>query len=171
MPIKKLLKNQKGIGLVEVIAAFSISVVVITALVSLALTTLRASLHSKLLLEGTKIATREIERVRALRDTSVSWLQFTDDIDSSDGDGANCTCAATPCVKKCTISVGPPLSVSTGELTEIIDNQAVTYSFYAIPDVNDAANIVRIYVAVSWTIGGQNKSTHVYTDLTNWQPK
>ena len=164
------LKDQRGLGLVEVIAAFSISIVVITSLVSLALTTMRSSLNSKLLLEGTKIATREIERVRALRDSSVSWAQFLDDVDSSDGDGVDCTCSSPPCVKKCNMTL-VPLAVNSNQASENVDNQTVTHYFNITTDANDPTNIVRVSVFVSWTIGGIDKGTHVYTDLTNWQPK
>jgi hypothetical protein len=157
-------------GLVEVIAAFTISIVVITALVSLAITTLRSSLTSKLLLEGTKVATREIERVRALRDSSLNWAAFVDDLDSSDGDGVDCTCSSSPCAKKCTMSMSP-LSVSSGETTETVDNQAVTRYFNITTDANDPDNIVRVSVFVSWNIGGLTKGTYVYTDLANWQPR
>jgi Tfp pilus assembly protein PilV len=158
MSINKLLKNQNGIGLVEVLAAFSISIVVITALVSMALYTLRSSLNSKLLLEGTKIATRETERVRALRDTSATWVNFMTAVN---------TCKTVS--NKCHIS--PPSTVAQGTNTETIDGQAVIYSFYVVPDTNDPNNIVRILVDVTWTVGGVPKGTHIYTDLTNWQPK
>jgi hypothetical protein len=168
--IKKHFNDQKGMGLVEVIAAFTISIVVITSLVSLALTTMRSSLSSKLLLEGTKIATREIERVRALRDSSINWAQFIDDVDSSDGDGVDCTCDSSPCVKRCSMSL-TPLSVSSGSTNETIDTQVVTRYFNITKDANDPNNIVRVSVFVTWDIGGQTKSTHVYTDLSNWQPK
>lgn len=168
MHIRHILKDQKGLGLVEVIAAFSISIVVITSLVSLAIFTMRSSLNSKLLLEGTRIATREIERVRALRDSSTDWTAFLDEVKS--GTGADCTCATSPCAKKCTMVVSP-LSVTSGQTTETIDNQAITRYFNITTDANDPSNIVRVSVFVSWNIGGQNKGTHVYTDLTNWQPK
>ena len=81
----RILKNkkaQKGFALVEVIAALGVSALVITALISLSISTLRTSLDSELLLEGTKIANREVELVRAYRDgyesedTPRSWENF-----------------------------------------------------------------------------------------------
>lgn len=159
--------DQKGIGLIEVIASFSIAIVVITSLVALALYTVRASLNSKLLLEGTKIASREIERVRGYRDASLTWDEFIADIGAS---GADCSCASAPCAKQCYMNTGP-LNPVSGQVNETIDNQVVTRYFNVIPDAFDPNNIVRISVFVSWNVAGVAKSTHVYTDLTNWQNK
>ncbi len=155
--------NQSGIGLIEVIASFTITVIVITSLVSLALYSVRSSLNSKLLLEGTKIATREIERVRGFRDSSISWQAFLTGVSS-------CTCASAPCALKCYIDPSTLQPIS-GESLEMIDNQRVTRYFNVTSDASDPNNIVRISVYVLWSIGGQGKSTHVYTDLTNWQLK
>lgn len=166
---RKFNRNEKGMSLVEVIAAFSITVVVLTSLVSLALFTLRSSLTSKLLLEGTKTAQREIELVRAFRDQSASWTQFRTDLNTM-----RCTCpaGAASCLLQCYMSTGGGvLQPVTGQQTLTVDNQQVTHFFNIIPDANDATNIVRVSVEVSWKIGSQTKSTHVYTDLTNWQPK
>lgn len=177
MYLKKLLNtqlvfNEKGIGLVEVMAAFSISIVVITSLVSLALYTVRSSLNSKLLLEGTKIANRELERVRAYRDTRLDWSTFTNDLDLGSG-GLDCTCPdSVSCtgagLKQCSMILSPTLDVVEGTAVETIDGQPVTYYFNVTPDPNDPNNIVRVTVEVSWRVGGQNKYTHVYTDLSNW---
>ncbi|OGC68698.1 hypothetical protein A2415_01960 [candidate division WWE3 bacterium RIFOXYC1_FULL_39_7] len=165
--------NEKGIGLVEVIAAFGISIVVITSLVSLSLYTLRSSLQSKLLLEGTKIANRESELVRAFRDDeTVSWDIFLDSLDIADNDPLvndfDCTCAATPCTKQCYMTSNP-MEVHSGALTEVIDNQQITHSFNIVPDANDPANIVRVSITVTWNVGSQAKMTNVYTDLSNWR--
>ncbi|RJR27397.1 hypothetical protein C4561_02495 [candidate division WWE3 bacterium] len=172
---KKSMLNQKGIGLVEVIAAFGISMVVITALVSLSLYTLRSSLQSKLLLEATKIANRESELVRAFRDDeNVSWLVFMDTLDITDNDPLvsdyDCTCAAAPCTKQCNMTSNP-VQVNAGARVENIDGQNVTHWFSIVPDANDPTNIVRVYVTVTWDVGTQAKMTNVYTDLSNWRGK
>jgi Tfp pilus assembly protein PilV len=168
MHIKNLNKilNQKGIGLIEVIASFAITMVVITALVALSLYSVRSSLNSKLLLEGTKVATREIERVRGFRDASLSWQEFTTGVSTT----VDCTCAAAPCNKQCYMATGP-LAPVAGETVEVIDNQRVTRYFNITQDASDPNNIVRVTVYVLWSVGGQGKSTNVYTDLTNWQLK
>jgi hypothetical protein len=149
----KFIMNEKGMGLVEVIAAFGISVVVITSLVSLAIYTTRSTLNSKLLLEGTKIASREMERVRAYRD-STDWV-------------TTFRPSVIPCVANCYISSG---AVSNTYGTETIDGQPVRYYFTAVgKDAGPNYNIIRISVTASWNVGGVTKTTKVYTDLTNWQ--
>lgn len=155
--IKKF--NETGIALVEVIAAFGIAIVVITALVSLSIFTLRASLRSKLLLEGTKMANRELELVRAYRDSSTTWDGFVS--------------AVLVCDSPCSMSVSP-LGVTYSATTENPDTtEAVTRQFTAT-DVDGSSldgteETVRISVSVTWNIGSDAKGAYLYTDLTNWR--
>lgn len=150
--------NQKGIGLVEVIAALGISVIVITALVSLSLYTLRSSLQSKLQLEATKLANRELEMLRAFRDQN-TWADFRSDL-------LTYTCETNACHVENTAGV---FSVSSGSADEIIDNQTITRSFMYTPDSEDPNDIVEITVTVTWVVGADTKETNLYTHLTNWQ--
>lgn len=158
---------KKGIGLVEVIASFGITIVVLTSLVSLALYTMRSSLNSKLMLEGTKIANREIELVRAYRDSPTrTWSAFLSGLST-----AQCSCASLPCINRCHMTNTNPVTVVNGTTTESIDGQTVTRYFYVTPDTASSPNIVRVYVTTSWVVGPRTNSTHIYTDLTNWQSK
>ena len=152
MSIKKLMKNQKGIGLVEVIAALGISIIVITALVSLALFTMRSSLTSKLLLEASKTANKELESVRAYRDRSASWDGFLTDMAGCFGNLCNMD----------------GLTVASGEGTIVIDNETITKSFTL---TQESSEIVQVEIEVLWNVGGEQKSTHLYTHLTNWRDK
>jgi Tfp pilus assembly protein PilV len=153
-------ENQKGIALVEVIAAVGIAVVVITSLVSLSISTLRTSLKSKLLLEGSKIANRELELVRAYRDT-VPWSEFISALVNEN------------CSSSCSISTDGLNIVSSGEVVEGTGTEALRRSFTAktpggaVLSVID--NTARISVSVIWTIGGEEKGAYLYTDLTNWR--
>lgn len=175
---KKTLKNKRknkslspGIALVEVIAALGISVVVITSLVSMTLFTLRASLQSKLLLEGTKVANRELELIRSRRDNSDSWEAFVTEVMGCTGEGSEGNRAV------CSINL------ATGEVSTepSVDNEgtteAVTRYFVATnPDgssIEDvySTTIVRISVTASWKVGTETKSTSLYTDLSNWRGK
>jgi Tfp pilus assembly protein PilV len=153
-----MMKNQKGIGLVEVIAALGISFVVITSLVSLSIYTLRTSQNSKLLLKGTQKAQQEIELVRAYRDSVGSWET-----------GFITTMIAEDCVSECHMET-IPLAPSSGG----IDEDELTWYFTAT-DPSDGGElqltdqVARISVFVEWTVGTQTKSTRIYTDLTNWE--
>lgn len=160
MSIKKL--NQNGIGLVEVIAALGITLMTVTALVSMALFTLRSSLNSKLTLEGSKIAARELELVRAYRDRSATWYDFTNGLISSG-------CIVNPGTGSCHMdnSVIPPVPV-TGAGTDTIDSETVTRLFTADIDAADP-NIVYVSVTVSWVVSNTTHQTHLYTYLTNWR--
>lgn len=154
-----LLKNSSGFGLIEVIASLTISVVVITALVSLTVFTLRNSLQSTLLLEGSKVAKKELELVRAYRDSQDSWSDFLTAL--SPCDTANCHMN------------GSGSAVATGSNTINISGSDVIYSFRANDlsggTIDSSDNTVRIFVDVSWVVGSQTKHSYLYTDLTNWR--
>ncbi len=158
---KNLLKEQKGIGLVEVIAALGISVVVITSLLSLTLFSLRTSLQSTLMMEGTKAANTQMELVRAYRDqTATDWAIFI-----------STTSGCTPASGGCYIDINAnPLVVKTGSVTTTAGGTPGTpilTRFYASP----ISTAIQITVQSAWSVGGQNKETFVYTDFTNWQQK
>jgi len=163
MSIKRL--NNKGIGLVEVIAALGITLMTITALVSLALYTMRTSLQSKLTLEGSKMASREMELVRAYRDRSATWNDFVTALTST---GCEVDAGAGICHMGTDIATLAPLS---GSFVETVDSQSVTRSFSA--DLDPAGtgdnNVVYITVTVSWSITGRTHQTNLYTYLTNWR--
>lgn len=157
--IKRKYKFQSGIALVEVIAALGIAVLAITALVSLSISTLRTSLDSKLLLEGSKIANKQVELVRAYRDGS-TWEEFVD--------------AMSGCSDVCYMDSG------TGELMEGVGTsgngaEQVSFQFTAndstgsAVDINDPPDVIRIKVAVTWVVGDETKGAYVYTDLSNWR--
>jgi Tfp pilus assembly protein PilV len=152
-------KNNKGMALVEVIAALGIAVVVLTAMVSLTLFTVRSSLNSKLLLQGTKTATREAELVRSYRDSSATWEVFLAAMQ-------NCH-SATCCMNQGT---GLPIS---GVCTEGTGAEIVTRSFTASNSSGGALvtsdNIVKIDITANWVVGGVTKNTHLYTNLSNWR--
>ena len=171
MHLKKI--NQKGIGLVEVIAALGISVVVITSLVSLSLFTLRSSLESKLLLEGTKVANRELELVRAYRDSSDVWVDENDFPAAGDSGRAflNNIDTCNSVTNMCHID-SSSFSVVTGVGTSGTGAEVVKWGFYVTQagggPIQKTDQAVRISVEANWLVGGQNKYARLYTDLTNW---
>jgi len=169
MQLRKKL-DQRGMGLIEVIAALGISVVVITSLVSLSVFTIRSSLTSNLLLEGTRIANTELELVRAYRDQpALSWFQFLTNISSCD-------------TGPCNISTSGGLSVGSGSKTHkgsddtlgTADDLVISFRANNTSGGNiapDTDTAVRISVEVKWMIGGNAKYARLYTDLTNWADK
>jgi len=161
-------KDESGVGIVEVIAALGLSIIVLTSLVSLSLFTIRSSLQSKLQLEGTKLANKQLELVRASRDAAAEWQNgtngFLDQI--------------TPCV------VGNPCHMDATNLqvdgsSDVLNagTPEETEVFFFASDPNDGGNLVatdeeaRISVVVRWTVAGNDKYARLYTDLTNWANK
>ncbi len=166
MSIKHL--DAKGIGLIETITALGIAVVVITALVSLAVFTLRSSQTSKYLLEGSKLANEELELVRVAKETSTSWVSFLIDLQACDDSAAD----------TCYIDTTSDVPIKAG--IETLDpNPAVGLrrSFRAYdPTAANPANsidttdqIVRIEVRVMWNVGNDTKGAYSYTDISNWR--
>lgn len=157
--MKKMFKNNQGMGLVEVIAALGIAVVVITALVSLTIYTLRASLESTLLLEGTKYANREAELLRAYKSSStVSWSTFVSRVASCT---ANTSCHMRPDASG--IDNGPAYE-NQGS------NNQVSREFYTV-DTSSSSNISHFVIVSKWRIAGMSKETYLYIDLSNWQAR
>lgn len=151
----KSIKGQSGIGLVEVIAALGITVVVLTSLLSLTLFSLRTSLQSTLLQEATKAANAQMELLRAYRDMQTNWGDFTSEV-------GTCTSA-----QKCYVNPNLSAIVQNSTFPTNSSGTQISTGFY----VNIVNNVVSTTVVSSYSIGGQNKTTYVYTDLTNWQNK
>lgn len=166
----KVKKFQKGFALVEVIAALGITALVITALISLSISTLRTSLDSELLLEGTKVANREIELVRAYRDgedistgEARSWKTFVEQVAG---------CLSTPCYMDI-LNVEPVSGSYTDPPSggpKAITRQFIATNLNGDPiDPLNPPSVVRISVSVTWKVGDKDKGSYIYTDLSNWR--
>lgn len=160
----KILKKEEGIGIVEVIAALGLAIIVLTSLVSLSLFTIRSSLQSKLLLEGTKMANRELELVRAFRDSSAEWENGSNDGFLDQMINCNTACHMDG------------LTVDNGVDTVGSGPEAITRSFSATKidgtsQLTSGDEEVRISVEISWQVGDETKYARLYTDLTNWANK
>ncbi|MBN1162669.1 hypothetical protein JXA34_02915 [Patescibacteria group bacterium] len=163
--------NQKGIGLVEVIAALGISVVVITSLVALTIFTLRSSQRSKIALESQKQANKMLEVVRAFRD-SVEWAGEPDrflDILQTNG----CHTSGQACKISTTGDVFTVSNYIPQDPMTFTPEQVDTY-FTAVDAVNGGltpgtTTILRVSVYSVTRVGNQVKTHNLYTDLTNWR--
>lgn len=153
--------NNKGIGLLEVIAALGVATVVITSLVSLSVFTLRSSLKSKLLLEGSKVANREMELVRAARDKD-DWRTF---LLGTTGAGAirgiiSCTSPTNAIVCNMNWSTG---AINTGSAVTPL---GVSRGFF----IRTApTNPVQVTVVTYWKDGTSTKNNTLRTELSNWR--
>lgn len=166
--------NQEGIALVETIAALGLAVVVITALVSLSIFTLRSASRGKLLLQGSKLASEQLELVRAYRNAN-PWSTFVTAVQSCDG---------TP---YCYMTIsGPPYTLAVGSGSEYayaLDSSGqstegtpieTAYWFTVSDPINGDAvtvsdNVVEIKVTVQWRLGPELKTTTIYTNVSNWR--
>lgn len=158
--IAKSIMAEEGIGLVETMIAIGIAIIVITALVSLSLFTLRSSLQSKLNLQGTKVANQQLELVRAYRDTQ-GWDQFISTLQVR-----NCA------NNNCYVTTG--LSLVSG-LGEINPGTAEEIDYYfRITDPEDGfvewnEKLLRVSVTVHWVVGSEDRYTYNYTDVSDWR--
>ena len=148
----------------ETIVALGIAVVVITSLVSLSIYSLRSSLQSKLLLQGTKLANEELERLRAKRD-GVSWTDFVNELTGAGGVG----CVASDC------NINSGLIVQSGQETLGSGAEAITRYFRVSNpdpnsnDVDPTVGVLRFSVSVNWRVGSEDRATFIYSDLSNWR--
>ncbi len=153
------MRNQKGIGLIETLLALGIGIIIITALVSLAIFTLRSSLQNKLLLSGTQHANQEIELVRAYRDSN-AWQDFIDDANAQN-------CFTSSCYMD---SGASSLAITSGE--KILDAGTLeeirkSFTLTSLDSPNDT--LIKVNVKVTWRIGSEDKATYNYTELSNWR--
>ncbi len=166
-------RSDEGLGLVEVILSLGVAIIVIVALVSLAVFTLRTASSSSRMLLGTRLANQEIETIRAVRDTyladpDLSWSDFYDLISGCvavSGEGADAE--VCPEESSCHVDLDNPAGVVSGptefdDITVCLGSRAVFDG-----DEQDSSKIDVITVA-TWMVGGQRKYTHNYTRLTNW---
>jgi Tfp pilus assembly protein PilV len=154
---------KKGMGLIEVLIAVTVSVIALTAMVSMVVTALRSSLQSRMYLEATKIANTQIEKVRALRDSG-SWSDFM---------VMSVACKSS---NKCRMNIND-LGYGPDQPTVPYLNSGIYYNFF-VTDINGAdidsasastTTSVRITAEASWDNGA--KKTTMITDLSNWQAR
>jgi len=163
-------QDEEGIGLVEVIFALGVSILVITSLVSLALFTLRSSLQSKLLLQGTKYANQELELVRAYRDTAPIWNSFIDDIRSCNScsiDVAGMTVNAAP---KC-FSGGSVVSCGVSNADKVTVEFQARNTDGSVIGAGNYPDVIRVSVTTSWEVGGDSRAVYNNTEFSNWRSR
>jgi hypothetical protein len=156
---KNLLNHEEGIGLVEIILAFGVSIIVMVALVSLATFTLRAASTSSRMMQGTRLANQELEILRSVRDSYSSWNDFYNVVHACSADTA---CVSESCYVTLSTSQISNGAKTSDDITVCFGSREV-----AAGTLTDTSRIDIIAVA-TWTIGGQRKYVHNYTRLTDW---
>ena len=151
--LTRLKIKDKGYALVEVLLAFGVALIVITGMISLGVVTIRATTGNRAYAEAGKLAQRESERLKLLRDTSVDWQAFITAVGS-------CTSACHLQPSGSSYSVGSGLGVSgTG-------SSAVNY-YFTVSDVSDT--VINYVVTTSWVIGNVNKEYMIEGVLSSWR--
>lgn len=163
--IKKISKSESGIGLVETILSIALAIIVLTALVSLSVFTLRSTTISKSQLQASKLANQELELVRACRDVSASWTDFI---------AAVTLCFGGTCSMHETDTGGPRcgtavLYVDTANPEVLGSGLSSITRYFTLEYHNADPDIVKVSVSSTWAVGSASKQTHTYTLISNWQ--
>jgi len=151
--------NEKGLGLVEVVVAMGVAMIVITAMISLAIFTLKATTQSKGLLEATRQANKQMEKLRAYRDNYVAtqgWEDFY-----------NLLTVAPNCSTNCSSNRVCYIDDNFVFHDDDNPNPAPTSCFYAT-SVSENNNVLNVVTVATWRIGGETKSAYSYSRLSNW---
>lgn len=158
--MKNVFKNkQRGIGLIEVILSIGISTVVITSLISLNLFTLRSSLRKTLSAEAISSNSKQIEMVRAYRDT-VSWNEFKSALEE------NCSYSTIGSnLAKCRMSTNQGLNIEILSPLDELPIDEVYVGFY----VTTENGVVSVTSISTYIDGEDTKTITLRADFTNWQ--
>ncbi|HOM78185.1 MAG TPA: hypothetical protein PLT50_03215 [bacterium] len=161
-----------GMGLVEVLLAFGVSIIIITALVSLSTFVLRTANTSSRMMQGTRLVNKEVETIRVVRDIFVndpnlSWEDFYNLVQGCvavDASGNAC-----PSATSCYVDLNYSNYIRNGSFSVPNENMTVCFGARLVgPAASPDSDKIDIIAVATWTIGGQKKYAHNYTRLTNW---
>lgn len=147
--------NQSGYAVLEIMLAFALVVVIITGMVSLGVSSVKAVTTNRANSAAGKVAQREVDRLKLLRDTSTDWEAFY-----------NAVAAGSACAAGCYINMSSPISAAVGHGTSFTGADTVTYSFVTSSLGN---NRISYIVTTTWSIGAVAKSYKIEGVLTNWK--
>jgi len=152
-------KNQSGYALLEIMLAFAVGAIIITGMVSLGVVSVRGLTASRASSEAGKIAQREVDRLKIMRDSLV-WSNGTDGFFEKLDD----------CTTQCYIDTSKnPFDISNNSTnTENVGGFSITYSTTAIPDAVDH-KYIKYTVNTSWELRGVPKQYKIEGILTNWR--
>lgn len=164
MFVRKLLKQSKGQGLVETLLAVAVVVIIVTALISLAVYSVRSSKEANNLAQASQLAAGQLEYARVLRDNpTITWAGFTSSM---------LTCAAAEgCHLISDVDPAKP-----PRLIYSRDSSIPPFIYYftvscPIERCSDSPSVIRVHVTVTWSVGGKSQQIFNDTDFTNWRKK
>jgi Tfp pilus assembly protein PilV len=156
----KINNNKSGYALLEILLAFAVATIIMTGMVSLGVSTVRAVTVNRAYSEAGKIAQREVDRLKLLRDTypaiptKTSWENFYDNV-------------VVPCTTNCYVVTGAPFTKSSGTATVGTPPSAISYSFkFTSTGVTSPA---KYEVNTSWDVGAVTKYYKIEGVFTNWR--
>ena len=150
---KRFYAKTRGHALIEILLAFGISVVVILAMVSLAVVTIKASTTSRAYAEAGKVAQSEAEQLKLLRDIS-TWENFVATMYNN--------CKGSYChINSSGVAQAGSSSVGTG-------SSVVTYYFTTdVADLNSKE--FKYTVGADWNISNVAKTYKIEGLLSDWR--
>ncbi len=149
-----LTKNQYGYALLEIMLAFAVGAIIITGMVSLGMVSVRGLTASRASSEAGKIAQREVDRLKIMRE-SLPWSDGTNGFyDKLSG-----------CIDACYIDTNT-FNVTYDKKTENFGGFPFTYWTKITPDGADA---IKYEVNTQWTLRGVIKGYKIEGILTNWR--
>ena len=133
-------KTQSGYALLEIMLAFAVGAIIIIGMVSLGVVSARSLTASRASYEAGKIAQREVDRLKIMRDT----LPWSDGTNGFFDKLKNCT-------TQCYIDTSKnPFDISNNNTnTENVGGSSITYCITAVPDTADHTYI-KYTVNTSW---------------------
>jgi len=147
--------NPKGYALIEILLAFGISVVVILAMVSLAVVTIKASTTNRAYAEAGKIAQSQAELLKLKRDTS-TWSTFW-------------TSTVVPCSTTLCYFHPTTKTLVTGSSGSVgISPSAVSFSFSTSYNPLDTKQF-NYTVITTWNISNVSKTYKIEGLLSDWR--
>ncbi len=153
------ISNKSGQSLIEVLVAFTVSVLIGIALITASLATQKASISARNASQGTKLAQEYLEQIRVIRDiqgynnttrfndSACRIINNSSNIDPKTWDLANCSGSG---------EVLPPLSNTTFTRKIAVSGSSV--------------NSAPVVVTVTWTEGTNTRTATAQTVISLWCP-
>lgn len=149
-------KHNGGYALLEILLAFAVAIVIIVGLIFLGASSVKAVTVNRASAEAGKIAQREVERLKLLRDTS-TWTDFTNAVNSCSSP-TNCYLS----VVNGGVTVNSPAQGSEG-----VGSNSTVYYFNILS--GKPADQIWYIVRTESTVGTYVKTYKIEGVLTKWK--